>query len=81
MKLPRWKCHKEVGAFKIAIIDFSGPDGALLVGKDYTYAVRVGREYFRKHRPEVGGYYVAYKGGYESFSPAQDFEDGYTPIA
>lgn len=26
----------------------------------------------------IGGYYVKYPSGYESWSPAEDFEDGYT---
>ena len=33
-----------------------------------------------KHNPAVGGYYVVYKDGYESFSPAQAFEEGYARI-
>lgn len=35
----------------------------------------------RKHKPEVGGYYVVYKDGYKSFSPAAAFDEGYTLIA
>jgi hypothetical protein len=34
-----------------------------------------------KHNPQVGGYYVMYKDGYQSWSPASEFEDGYTRIA
>lgn len=40
--------------------------------------VKVSDDYMRKHEPKVGGYYVVYKDGYESFSPADAFEDGYT---
>jgi hypothetical protein len=36
--------------------------------------------YLAKHKPVVGGYYVVYADGYESFSPAQAFEEGYTRI-
>lgn len=36
--------------------------------------------YYRKHKPEAGGYYVVYADGYKSFSPAKAFEDGYTRI-
>jgi len=39
----------------------------------------VGREYLEKHGPQVGGYYVVYKDGYESYSPVDAFEDGYSP--
>ena len=31
-----------------------------------------------KHKPGVGGYFVAYDNGYLSFSPAGAFEGGYT---
>ncbi len=40
--------------------------------------VRVSEEYRLKHNPEAGGYYVVYKDGYTSFSPAKAFEEGYT---
>jgi hypothetical protein len=33
-----------------------------------------------KPMPEVGWYYVQYPDGYESFSPAAAFEEGYTLI-
>lgn len=36
--------------------------------------------YYRKHRPQVGGYYVVYEDGYCSYSPAKAFEDGYTRV-
>ena len=42
--------------------------------------VRVDGQYLRQHRPEVGGYYVVYKDGYKSYSPAKAFEEGYTRL-
>lgn len=36
--------------------------------------------YMQKHKPQAGGYFVQYEGGYQSFSPAKEFEDGYTLI-
>ena len=33
-----------------------------------------------KNKPFVGGYYVVYKDGYKSFSPADAFEDGYSKL-
>lgn len=33
-----------------------------------------------KHKPVAGGYFVVYEDGYESFSPAKAFEEGYTRI-
>lgn len=41
----------------------------------------VSAEYLAKHKPVVGGYFVVYVDGYESFSPATAFEEGYTRIA
>lgn len=37
-------------------------------------------EYYHKHKPEIGGYYVVYENGYKSFSPSDAFESGYTLI-
>ena len=45
--------------------------------EDGYAAFEVSKEYMEKHDPKYGGYYVLYKGGYESFSPAKAFEDGY----
>ena len=36
--------------------------------------------YINKHCPEVGGYYVQYQDGYESYSPAEAFESGYSRV-
>jgi hypothetical protein len=90
-ELPKYKCHKEVWAVKIKAIvldsdlaketnrDTTG--GGTITPDDERYApFEVDAEYIRKHKPEVGGYYVVYKGGYKSWSPAGDFEDGYTKM-
>ena len=36
--------------------------------------------YCQQHKPKVGGYFVRYEDGYESFSQAAAFEGGHTPI-
>lgn len=95
-ELPRYKCHKEVWALKIASIQAARPDGpchvtaeeseetdgsAMITPTDDRYApFHVSREYMLKHKPEVGGYYVVYQDGYQSFSPARAFESGYIRI-
>jgi hypothetical protein len=33
-----------------------------------------------RSNPQIGGYYVLYEDGYESFSPADAFESGYSLI-
>jgi hypothetical protein len=84
-EMPRYRCHKDVWALKIR--DISDPtqpgnesDGSrLLWFVEQGYAARrVGAAYVRKHEPKAGGYFVVYKDGYESFSPADVFEEGYS---
>lgn len=88
-EMPKYKCHKEVHAFKIAAIDLDSTkaqtedretDGsAMITPAESGFApFRVDHAYMHKHKPEVGGYYVVYHDGYKSFSPAKAFEDGYT---
>ena len=86
-EMPRYKCHKEVWALKIEkVLDPTLPgnetDGSrVLVPEDGNYApFKVDHAYVRKHAPQPGGYYVVYKDGYESFSPAEAFEEGYARI-
>lgn len=91
-EMPRYKCHKEVWALKIAAIahkknpDVTGQSasasyGAVIEPTEFGYApFEVSAEYVIKHRPEAGGYYVVYADGYKSYSPAAAFESGYTAI-
>lgn len=85
--MPRYRCHKEVHALKIkALTDPTSPgnesDGSrFITPEDEGFApFHVDHAYVHKHKPEVGGYYVVYADGYQSFSPAKAFEDGYTRI-
>jgi hypothetical protein len=88
IEMPRYKCHKEVWALKIAGIKRDGEgenresDGSATItpAEDRYAPFKVDADYMFKHRPQVGGYYVQYKDGYKSFSPADAFEDGYTKI-
>jgi hypothetical protein len=88
VEMPKYKCHKEVWALKIESIvrDGDGEDresdgSALITPQEEGYApFRVEADYLHKHKPQVGGYYVVYKDGYKSFSPADAFEDGYSKI-
>ena len=82
VEMPRYRCHKEVHALKIKSIHLTTPDKpAILVFEGGLYkGLRVPLEWFNRHKPEVGGYYVVYKDGYTSYSPAQAFEEGYTRI-
>lgn len=112
---PRYRCHKEVHAVKIAAVEFAplpvftAPTckGSFVLrsacgncqrctwemehgarrnavitpeGDEFPSFV-VSGDYYAKHKPVVGGYFVLYADGYESFSPAQAFEEGYTLIS
>lgn len=98
-ELPRYKCHKQVWALKIARIDLHQPTiaelqalidrqeplinqvGATITPEESGYGpFTVTVDYLRKHEPRVGGYYVVYDDGYQSWSPAEQFEKGYTLI-
>ncbi len=79
-QLPLYRCHKEVRAAKIIAIE---DGGALkldaLCGIEVT--VTPGPAWMSRHNPEVGGYFVRYEGdGYESYSPALAFENGYAVV-
>lgn len=77
-ELPKYNCIKQVRAFKIKdIIDFPMQIRCLIPEDDNCNSIIVPIEYLRKHNPQIGGYYVKYEDGYESFSPAKAFEEGY----
>jgi hypothetical protein len=89
--MPRYRCHKEVWALKIAAIEFDATraaaegretDGsAMITPVEAGYApFKVSAAYVKKHDPKIGGYYVIYRDGYQSWSPGAEFEDGYTRI-
>ena len=80
IQLPRYKCHNEVGAAKIERIWFDGIESKILIELvGFRYAtIELSQEFFNKHRPRPGGYFVQYDDGYQSFSPADAFESGYT---
>lgn len=88
VEMPKYRSHKEVWALKIKSIVRDGEgenresDGsAIITPEEEGYApFRVEGDYLHKHKPQVGGYYVVYKDGYKSFSPAEAFEDGNTLI-
>lgn len=82
-EMPRYKSHKEVHALKIRWVET--PDGSIgeriLHFTDEGFAPKaVSRQYSDKHDPRSGGYYVVYEDGYESWSPGDVFEAGYTRI-
>lgn len=85
--LPVYKSHKLVQAMKIKAIEqapadrvFVGGSWRLVSDNDVYQYVEVNHAFVLKHEPKVGGYYVLYEDGYQSFSPAEAFEGGYTAV-
>lgn len=77
-EFPKYKCHKEVRAAKIAIVEHD-EQGTIICFANYKN-IRVTNEFVQKHNPMDGMYYVIYEDGYASISPAKAFEEGYTLI-
>jgi len=79
-EMPKYKSHKIVHALKIK--DVNVEDGMIwIIPEDGEYAAfQVDDAYYDKHKPQAGGYYVAYDDGYKSWSPANAFENGYTKL-
>jgi len=82
MEMPKYLCIKKVWALKIKEVTTEGVfEFGNLVPEDSRFQpIIVDAEYMEKHKPEAGGYYVVYVGGYKSFSPADAFESGYEKI-
>lgn len=75
--LKQWKCHKVVNAGKILEVT----PGGVTVETWNGGKIELGNEAFvDRHQPEVGGYFVIYDDGYQSYSPAKAFEEGYAEM-
>lgn len=82
-ELPRWQSHKVVQADRITgVVEGEGPvlfrwvlACGLRVDVGELLATRVPRG-----MQTVGGYYVRYPDGFQSWSPADAFEGGYARI-
>jgi len=82
VQLPTWRCHKVVQAARIeAIVRGDDPDDITLCVACPPHMLKVNAVWDAKHVPQPGGYFVRYEDGYESYSPAKAFEEGYTRIA
>ena len=80
--MPKYQCHKIVHAWRIGSIWLDGVDDRIkIIPEDRRFAsVELPHTFWMKHKPQPGGYLVVYEDGYESFSPAEAFESGYTRI-
>lgn len=81
--MPAFISHKKVWALKIekVHVDEDG-QGVALVFEGNSFAMRAftSSQLENKPKPQAGMYFVQYEGGYFSFSPADAFEKGYTPV-
>jgi len=77
--LPVYACHKRVRAAKITDWRFLLPEKVVLELEGGSEAT-VCAQWFDAKRPRIGGYFVVYADGYESYSPAGAFELGYSKI-
>lgn len=75
--LPKYLCHKEVQALKIARVERREQKYFLHFEEAGFDPLEVTTAWIDKFGPTRGGYYVVYKDGYVSFSPAHAFEEGY----
>ena len=82
-ELPKYQSHKHVWALKIAAIETAEDGSAQIAPVDEGYScinTKPGfAERFKGDEDDLG-YYVLYRGGYESWSPTGAFESGYTRI-
>lgn len=76
----KYQCHKQVHALRIVDIAKVPESSTIrLVFDDYP-EVHMHPSWVVQHKAEAGGYYVVYEDGYQSFSPAKAFEEGYTRV-
>ncbi len=79
MALRQWVCHKTVEAEQILHVDvLADPHSQValtLVSGEMLYRDKV---FIARGCPAPGDYFVRYADGYESWSPARAFEEGYT---
>jgi hypothetical protein len=78
--LPKYLCHKEVRALKIARVERVSAHYLLHFVEAGYPPIEVQAQWIDKFGPTRGMYYVVYGDGYASVSPARAFEEGYTLV-
>lgn len=82
-EMPKYTCHKEVWALKIAAAEIH-KDGSVTIMPAGGYAkLMLPPEWGVRFKPSDTdpGYYVVYQDGFQSWSPSEAFENGYTLIS
>lgn len=78
--LPKYQSHKIVQAAKILRVMSNPAGGGWILTLEGGVEHTVPDAWFDKFMPGAGKYFVLYDDDYASISPAQAFEDGYTPV-
>jgi hypothetical protein len=80
--LPRWICREEVEAFKIAKVWMDEKTGIwyLFSSEKGVGPIVVPNDYIQSYKPELGGYYVRYPDGFQSFIATEEFEEAFSLI-
>lgn len=82
-EMPRYQCHKQVHALKIAAMEVHPDQSATIAPADAGYEpfkTAAGWAARCKASEADTGYYVVYDDGYASWSPSKVFEEGYTRL-
>lgn len=86
MEIQQYQCTRKVYALKINLVMqlpyyLNEGDNWLIVPEDCAFdPISIDHEFYQRHRPQAGGYYVLHEDGFKSYSPAKVFEEGYTLI-
>ena len=86
IEMPKYNCNKQVWALNIKDIlsnhdHRSGETRYGIEPFDPNFkTIEVSTAYMQNHNRDICGYYVVYKDGYKSYSPAKAFEEGYTQV-
>lgn len=79
--MKNYKCHKVVQAARIIAMFISAPRTLTLTYEDgHGEILQSGNAKIARYVPVEGDYLVRYSDGYEAFSPAAAFEEGYHEI-
>lgn len=76
--MPEYFSHKRVRALKIKSVAYKGEDVHLEFEGDKFNPRTVPVQ--DRPKPEIGWYMITYADGYISFSPAKQFEEGYSLV-
>lgn len=78
--LRKWRCHKVVEAARIVEYHAVGKPGHRRLVLEGAIEIDVPFAFTARGNPAIGDFFVRYEDGYESWSPAKAFEDGYTKL-